>query len=92
MSVVEAADAPARLFIDLELKEKKRGDGEAGLDPETVSSLAGEALVSRLLESNPCYRRAYERDAAAAKPTVRAFAYQTGVFGAESEGAKFRYV
>lgn len=92
MSVVEAAGAPARLSIDLELKEKKRGDGEAGLDPETVSSLAGEALVSRLLESNSCYRRAYERDPAAARPTVRAFAYQTGVFGAESDRAKFRYI
>lgn len=85
ITIPEDPDRSVRLAIDLELKE--------GIHPaEMPASRALEKILASLLESNSCYRRAYERDRETSVPRVRIFPFQSGVFSASQEAPKFRYL
>ncbi len=85
ISIVEDPDQSVRLEICLELKEGFK-------EMEMPADRACEKIVDRLLESNSCYRQAYEKDRGATIPRVRVFPFLSQGFSAEKGTPKFRYV
>jgi len=85
ISITEDDGTTPRPAIDLELKEGV--EGEAGPKAKRVRT----AVLGRLLASNSCYRKAFDRNPDGAAPRVRVYSYQTGPFKKGGDRPKFRY-
>jgi len=85
LSVESDTDNFIRLFIFLEARK----------NVEISNSLiyrCKDILVSKLLESNECYRISYKKNPAAARPVINVIPFQTGIFANKSGFLKHIYI
>jgi len=74
-----------RLFIYLEARA-------GAFVQESTAKRFGDVIISKMLESNPCFRIAYTKSPDKSEPVVRVFPFQAGPFAGDKERIKIRYI
>jgi phenylacetate-CoA ligase len=85
LSAESDTDNFIRLFIFLEARKTVEFS-------DSLISKCNDILISKLLESNECFRISYKKNPAAARPVINVIPFQTGIFTNKSGFLKHVYI
>jgi hypothetical protein len=85
LSAESDTDNFIRLFIFLEARKTVEFS-------DSLISKCNDILISKMLESNECFRISYKKNPAAARPVINVIPFQTGIFTNKSGFLKHVYI